>query len=485
MAWGGAVMSSNAGKEEGGSVKASGGVKAMLAQLNSKYSDSHVQLPDGTVPTTRVNIGGGKKKGYESGGTQKGQGSPDGGDAGGGGAGEGEGGVKARLAAIAATHKDSFVRLPDGTVPPKKKWEAPKQPAHNNYNSGGEARGGAPVLEQEESSANTDYATPSAPADLGLQMEGSQEVAYPYPSQGGDQANALAGAPKPRPAPVLSAPRQTGGIVSYPSDSRGGSSADSSTSTLVQQQYNNQAPAATPQQQQQQHQQPQGLQHQHIVVDAPRPPQQQQQQGGIAKFPPQQYEQQGQPLPAAPQLIQSAAQIAAAMAAQRGGFLKGPPGQMPIPASRAQMAYGSEGYGMPQQRMPYGSVTSVNPYASGQWGPDRPSSSGSASQQSLGSHQGGLPPMQHGQHGGVADYTTVQLPKQESAQQQLQQLQQKQQQPSQHMMPQGGSTQVPRRPSTHLTATPPVHTSTTPDAPVAYRSPHSALCLDPPWLPIA
>ena len=54
-------MSSNGADVGGGgggdsAVQKPGGVKAMLAQLNSKYSDSHVQLPDGTIPTGKVNV---------------------------------------------------------------------------------------------------------------------------------------------------------------------------------------------------------------------------------------------------------------------------------------------------------------------------------------------------------------------------------------------------------------------------------------------
>ena len=37
--------------EEASAVNRPGGVKALLKQLNNKYSDSHVKLPDGTVPT--------------------------------------------------------------------------------------------------------------------------------------------------------------------------------------------------------------------------------------------------------------------------------------------------------------------------------------------------------------------------------------------------------------------------------------------------
>jgi uncharacterized protein YqfB (UPF0267 family) len=37
------------GDDEASAVNRPGGVKAMLTQLNNKYSDSHVKLPDGTV----------------------------------------------------------------------------------------------------------------------------------------------------------------------------------------------------------------------------------------------------------------------------------------------------------------------------------------------------------------------------------------------------------------------------------------------------
>jgi hypothetical protein len=37
--------------DEASAVNWPGGIKAMLKQINNKYSDSHVKLPDGTVPT--------------------------------------------------------------------------------------------------------------------------------------------------------------------------------------------------------------------------------------------------------------------------------------------------------------------------------------------------------------------------------------------------------------------------------------------------
>ncbi len=97
-------------------VRSTGGVKALLKQLNSKYSDSHVQLPDGTVPGGKpVSLVRSKTKPGGLGGSNGNENSlPKSGDGGGGAS-----GVKARLAEINSKHKNSFVRLPDGTVPAK------------------------------------------------------------------------------------------------------------------------------------------------------------------------------------------------------------------------------------------------------------------------------------------------------------------------------------------------------------------------------
>ena len=94
-----------------------GGVKALLKQINNKYSDSHVQLPDGTVPNpkTKPQIAKSKKKGAENDlkssennlENNSNEAAADG------------NGVKAMLKEINSKFSNSFVQLPDGSIPTK------------------------------------------------------------------------------------------------------------------------------------------------------------------------------------------------------------------------------------------------------------------------------------------------------------------------------------------------------------------------------
>lgn len=108
-------------------VSGAGGVKALLKSLNSKYADSHVKLPDGTVPTGKPAIPAGNQRSRSGralgssggGGLDATRLQEDASPATEGGGRGGASGVKARLAEINSKHKNSFVRLPDGTVPQK------------------------------------------------------------------------------------------------------------------------------------------------------------------------------------------------------------------------------------------------------------------------------------------------------------------------------------------------------------------------------
>ena len=305
-----------------GAVKASGGVKAMLAQLNSKYSDSHVQLPDGTVPTARVNIP--SKKKWEKPSSSNGQSSDARGERGGGGQGgapgDDTGGVKARLAAIKMQHKDSFVRLPDGTIPEKK--TAPIVPNNKRQQdaAGSSSGPGGTVAQQEDGSQGNNDENQADPIDLGLQVEGSSEGSYvtPQEADGHGVPSGLAEvAPAQRQqAPVqLQAPRQTGGIVSYPREALESTTEQSSASTLVQQQ----------------------MQQQMQMQGAMMTPQGQGQGQGQGQ---EQYDNSNQP-PPPPALIRTPAQIAAAAHAQalqqrQGGPYAAPPPQFPPHAQQQQ-----------------------------------------------------------------------------------------------------------------------------------------------------
>lgn len=96
-----------------------GGVKALLQQLNHKYTDSHVKLPDGT----NLEASSGRKfatpkkpaRWEVGGGGSPAQPADDG--AARGGSGGGASGVKARLAEINSKYTaGSHVQLPDGSV---------------------------------------------------------------------------------------------------------------------------------------------------------------------------------------------------------------------------------------------------------------------------------------------------------------------------------------------------------------------------------
>jgi hypothetical protein len=113
--------------DEASAVNRPGGVKALLKQLNNKFSDSHVKLPDGTVPTpakkTFVKPAPARQIGQPAASQQ--QDSAEGGDA------SPPKGVRAMLQREV---KSSFVKLPDGSTikhvpPPATKKAAAPAPA--------------------------------------------------------------------------------------------------------------------------------------------------------------------------------------------------------------------------------------------------------------------------------------------------------------------------------------------------------------------
>ena len=103
--------------EEAGPGQA-GGVKAMLSRIKEKFRDSHVQLPDGTVPKGKLNINKRTAQPKETAPTipaeaerVRSEAAPQ--------------GVKAKLAELNSKFSGSFVQLPDGTVP--KSFSTPKK----------------------------------------------------------------------------------------------------------------------------------------------------------------------------------------------------------------------------------------------------------------------------------------------------------------------------------------------------------------------
>jgi len=116
--------------DEASAVNRPGGVKALLQQLNNKFSDSHVKLPDGTVPTpakknTFVKRSDLPAREIGQPAASQQQGSAEGGDA------SPPKGVRAMLQREV---KSSFVKLPDGSTiknvpPPATKKAAAPAPA--------------------------------------------------------------------------------------------------------------------------------------------------------------------------------------------------------------------------------------------------------------------------------------------------------------------------------------------------------------------
>ena len=96
-------------EDVGGPGQGGGGVKAMLNKIKEQFRDSHVQLPDGTVPKGKINITKKPTKDSvsiaqpvtESEGPSKAETQ----------------GVKAKLAELNSKFSNSFVKLPDGSVP--------------------------------------------------------------------------------------------------------------------------------------------------------------------------------------------------------------------------------------------------------------------------------------------------------------------------------------------------------------------------------
>jgi hypothetical protein len=93
-----------------------GGVKAMLSRIKEQFRDSHVQLPDGTVPKGKLNIGKRTHQPKESAPTVPSEKVH---------SEAGPQGVKAKLAELNSKFSGSFVQLPDGTVP--KSFSTPKK----------------------------------------------------------------------------------------------------------------------------------------------------------------------------------------------------------------------------------------------------------------------------------------------------------------------------------------------------------------------
>jgi len=126
------ISPGSAKPDDSTAVNRPGGVKALLQQLNTKHSDSHVKLPDGT--TLEASQPGRKfatpkkpaKWEVGGGGGSPAQSPADNGAAKGGGGG-GASGVKARLAEIAAQYSSSHVQLPDGSTPSGKRPAANKE----------------------------------------------------------------------------------------------------------------------------------------------------------------------------------------------------------------------------------------------------------------------------------------------------------------------------------------------------------------------
>ncbi len=106
--------------EEPGPGQGGGGVKAMLSRIKEQFRDSHVQLPDGTVPKGKLNIGKRTAQPKESAPTVPAEAETTriGSEA-------GPQGVKAKLAELNSKFSGSFVQLPDGTVP--KSFSTPKK----------------------------------------------------------------------------------------------------------------------------------------------------------------------------------------------------------------------------------------------------------------------------------------------------------------------------------------------------------------------
>jgi len=138
--------------DETSAVNRPGGVKALLKQLNNKFGDSHVKLPDGTVPTpkkpfaprTAVNRAAVREP------------SQQGGD-------DGTSPPKGVRAMLQKEVKSSFVKLPDGSTP-KVPLVVKKQQ----------------VEEKEQLSADDDYEPAPVQADLNLHLQDSEYEAHPW-----------------------------------------------------------------------------------------------------------------------------------------------------------------------------------------------------------------------------------------------------------------------------------------------------------------
>jgi hypothetical protein len=98
--------------DETSAIQRGGGVKALLKQLNNKYGDSHVQLPDGTVPTKKTFV---PKTPAAPARTE-----PTAQDGQDGSASSKTSPPKGVRAMLQKEVKTSFVKLPDGSTPAKK-----------------------------------------------------------------------------------------------------------------------------------------------------------------------------------------------------------------------------------------------------------------------------------------------------------------------------------------------------------------------------
>ena len=141
--------------DEASAIDRAGGVKALLKQLNNKFGDSHVQLPDGTVPTKKIAIA--PKKALPS--------APQEGHyANGGGVSDASSPPKGVRAMLQKEVKSSFVKLPDGSTPVRKEPLSVTQKDNETQ------------LQYAQLSSDDDYEP--APVQLDLNL---QEIEYAAP----------------------------------------------------------------------------------------------------------------------------------------------------------------------------------------------------------------------------------------------------------------------------------------------------------------
>ena len=162
--------------DEASAIDRAGGVKALLKQLNNKFGDSHVQLPDGTVPTKKIAIA--PKKALPSA-PQEGH------HANGGVVSDASSPPKGVRAMLQKEVKSSFVKLPDGSTPVRK--EPPSVSQKDNE----------PQLQYAQLSSDDDYEPAPVQLDLNLQeIEYAAQPAQPAQQRDdGDEYNRNSAAP--------------------------------------------------------------------------------------------------------------------------------------------------------------------------------------------------------------------------------------------------------------------------------------------------